>query len=77
MCEKRDFFIENSSLIWESSYSHDITEKGNLSEFDLLIQSSWKKAEHYEALNYNCDDVFTKILPGKFKIVAQVKPSTC
>ncbi|KAK7021759.1 GDP-D-glucose phosphorylase 1, partial [Halocaridina rubra] len=46
--------------------------QGNLSEFDNLLYLKWKAANDAGLFNYTTDGVETKVIPGKYKIVAQL-----
>lgn len=61
--------IGKNEFIWYTPSSH-VADEG--SYFDKFFQTTWKNAEKKNVLNYSLQDIYTKILPGDYKIVAQV-----
>ncbi|XP_018013260.1 GDP-D-glucose phosphorylase 1 [Hyalella azteca] len=49
--------------------------KQTLSKLDRFLMTKWKAASEVGALNYSVANVLTKILPGKYCIVAQLNPA--
>ncbi|KAF2361865.1 Chromatid cohesion factor MAU2 [Trinorchestia longiramus] len=53
----------------------NIGHPSNFSRFDDLLLQRWREASAAGALNYHVHEVLTKILPGKYGIVAQLNPA--
>nr|XP_045608952.1 GDP-D-glucose phosphorylase 1-like isoform X1 [Procambarus clarkii] len=67
----RDFMFKysNKDFIYTTSSEHGLDK---MSPFDSLLLKKWEAARDAALFNYQVDDVETKIIPGKYKLVAQM-----
>ncbi|XP_068219841.1 GDP-D-glucose phosphorylase 1 [Palaemon carinicauda] len=59
----------DADFVYSTSTYHINTMK---SSFDSVLTTKWREASDAGLFNYKTDSVITKILPGKYKIVAQL-----
>lgn len=66
------FYINSDDFLWSVNTSTDQSTE-NRSRFDHFLQSNWKTAAEAGVCRYQLTALQTKILPGQFKFVAQVR----
>ncbi|XP_055333312.1 GDP-D-glucose phosphorylase 1-like [Paramacrobiotus metropolitanus] len=71
----REFVYSAKDFVWMISYSDYVfNTEPPPSQFDLLLQSSWKIATDNNVFRYKLNTLETKVLPGKLGFVAQLNP---
>lgn len=63
------FKYSNKDFLYTTSSEHG---QNLMSTFDSMLLEKWETARDAGIFLYQVDDVETKILPGKFKLVVQV-----
>lgn len=67
-----EFRYNKDNFIWNVAVPNDQSGE-RCSDFDSLLQKTWNAAAESGVCRYRLDGLQTKILPGKFGFVAQVK----